>query len=228
MRWLFVFTFILTFFSCRKDNTNIVCDTIVKTMGLTDTIYSSGYLAAYPGSWWEYDDEVIECSHWLKIPIFSSSNDEGGCLMVEKEYQIIPWLIDSSGAEYGIIGNDKIYEDSVNYDQKRSTIVGEYGDSWKEYSEWMSYEYNDDVQTRKGWSCDSTFLTKTINGVTYNDVIYVQLKVEIYHTRWGGGPITINDYYFAKNIGLVKYKCFSEHWGWDYERNLTDYYIAPH
>jgi hypothetical protein len=50
----------------------------------------------------------------------------------------------------------------------------------------------------------------------------------MYNDHFGGGPVTTNGYYLAKNIGLVNKTVFSPYWGWDYEIKLTDHYIAPH
>lgn len=229
---LFIPIFVLV--SCKKDDLNpeplpeVICDTtFIESPALS--VLPSEYLMAYPGSWWEYDGgNKIECVDWVSFPVYKKSQNESGCLIVEKQCYTLPLIKDSLDNDYVVSGANRIYSDSSNFEQQIFKQIGELGQTWGYTYQTKYSNHKYDTETRIKWKCDSSFATKFLDGNLYNDVIYIEQEVDYHHFHENHSFITVNGYYYARYIGLVKVSCISDDWGWNYERSLTDYYIAPH
>jgi hypothetical protein len=72
---------------------------------------------------------------------------------------------------------------------------------------------------------------KEVNGVVYEDVLFIRKKYSIYYDENWGGPSDISHYYYAKNVGLIQFKYF-EYYGEEFPPNqeygLLDSSNAPH
>jgi len=227
-------TLIILLVSCRKDEikelkSGVYCDTTFIDLPSLDTIHPSDYLMTYPSSWWEYDGQhLVECISWAKIPVFRKDQNANGCLVVEQQYQTLPIIKDSLDHVYAINGIGRIKPDSLNYTQSIRQLIGSFGEEWETiYYGYKEGHPNYNYIINTTWHCDSIFDSKILNGTLYYDVVHIR-KESI--TDFVNEPFShyVNySYYYAKNIGLVKFACKSEELDWDYERNLTDYYIAP-
>lgn len=235
MRTLIFLPVILFLFSCQKDNNlpsslNPPCDTTYFYNYLGDTIIPSDYLMAYPGSWWQYDEGIINCTEWRSTPTYTRSKNDNGCLEITTEYNYLPWMESTlqsmAGKFYPISGDNYVYMDSNAFSSRFYPYILPYGDESQVFGPRGGsgvYQY----EIRNWFSCDSLFDTKELNGILYEDVIYIHHKHVIYYSHPANGPTDNYGYYFAKNIGLVK-QTVNGYLAGIYERNLVDYYIAPH
>lgn len=216
--------------ACRKDSVTkipappqIICDTIFVENSEHDTIFSSPYMAAYPGSWWVYDNgETDSCTAWDSLPIFTITKDINGCPTIETKYVFVP----RKANDQFIYNNTVVSANKLNYSNKFLQIVGEYGDHWGQ-----NFPGNSDYSLERKGSVDSIFATKTINGHTYNDVIFVRMKFQTVYTHLNNGPISYSHSYYARNIGLIKrshYYLYEDSTGLDETFGLSAYFIAPH
>lgn len=235
MRLFFILFSILFLFACRKDDTYPAnqkppCDTTFFFNYMNDTIYPSDYLMAYPGSWWEYDIGTINCTEWRATPTYVRTKNAKGCLEITTNYNYMPWmestLASTAGSSYTVSGDNYIFIDSNAYTSRWYTYILAYGEEAQVFGPSGgsdNYQYT----VRNWFSCDSIFDTKELNGILFEDVIYVHHKSQINYDHLNGGPINEYGYYFAKNIGLVR-QTVNGYVAGIYERNLVDYYIAPH
>jgi len=96
-------------FGCRKDETApvnipsepIICDTAFLEIRENDTVQPSPYLAANPGSWWNYDDGSLDlCFEWVEVPVYRHSKDANGCLTITTTYTFLPRTVNYSIAPH--------------------------------------------------------------------------------------------------------------------------------
>lgn len=217
---LLVFTIISA--SCKKeDPSQPECEPVVAQNYSNDTIFPSDYIMAYPGSWWEYDNGIIDsCTSWKTVP-FRSTNLYNGCLLVNEDQWIIPeGLIYESN-----IGFNQSIRNAGDYNATRctpifDTLVGVFHDvTFSGGSGTGSYTEHDTGETLE--RLDSII----IGSNTYYDVLHVKLVRDIDYAHWSGsGPHYVSELWLAKNVGLVKY-IDNENF---FDMELVDHYIAPY
>lgn len=221
--FIFIIFLQLIFVSCKKDkvppllNNKIENDTIVEIIGGEDTIHSSDYICAYPGSWWIYSDNTVSsCQSWKKVKILSYKKIEN--TVYQKKYNfIVPKF------EGNLIFNESesvVSEslDSSNISPRISFSLGEF------YFHQEYYTGGSKSLKRIGYG----ILDSLVVG---NQTFYEVLKIEDLH-QWFYSPGPNGPYgkvtkYYAKNIGLVKevdqyIQSIVE------TKELINYYIAPH
>ena len=222
---LILFSLCLALLSCKKHKTpEQACEPLVVTNYTNDTIFPSDYIMAYPGSWWEYSDGFIDsCDSWISVPVRHSTLSDG-CIIVDEDRWIIPKGL--SYAEY-LAFNERLTNgneySSTIFTQLLDTTVGifqnlQFGGGSGTYSY---------TEKRKGETLERLD-SITIGANTYYDVLHVRLTRSIHYAHWGGsGPVFTNNYWFAKNVGLVKW--IRQENGTLYpEVELVNHYIAPH
>lgn len=231
MKYFFLFPLMgISLAACKKDSiTKIpappkkICDTIFVENPEHDTIFSSAYLAAYPGSWWVYDNgETDSCVAWDSLPIFTITKEIDGCPTIETKYVFVP----QKANDQFIYNNTVVSANRLNYSNKFLQIIGEYGDHWAQ-----NFPGNSDYSIQRKGSVDSLFDTKTINGHTYNDVIFVRMQFQTVYTHINTGPSSYSHDYYARDIGLIKrnfYPLDEDSAGLAETFSLSDYFIAPH
>lgn len=221
-----LFALCLLAVSCKKNNPaqNVGCEPVISQSYSNDTIFPSDYLVAYPGSWWEYNDGFIDsCTSWEAVP-FRTTTISGECIFVDEDYKILP--------------EGLLYANNVSFDQRVSnsgglnstrctplfdTIVGTF--------------YNESYGSGSGIYASNNIVTAetlerlpsmTIGSNTYYDVIHVIHTREVQFGHWGGGgPTFLSEYWFAKDVGMVKMMSGDSGSITD-DIELVNHYIAPH
>lgn len=205
--------------ACKK---NKPCEVEYINSYNLDTIYPSEYLAAYPGSWWEYDNgNRDECTAWKNESKQLSVVHSDGCNTIFRDYLIVPKV-----NNYYVYGDFTFTRNNSTNTTVLRQKVGAVGDSWK-YTE----NFDEGHKTYR-WSVDSLLDFKEVNGVIYEDVIFAFYSSSIYYDHNFGGPPPDETYfYYARNVGLIKYEHYANN-GYgnppDVEYGLENYYIAPH
>ncbi|NOQ75527.1 MAG: hypothetical protein GQ574_26190 [Crocinitomix sp.] len=216
-------TVLLAASACKK---NIQCEVEYVDSYNLDTIYPSEYLGAYPGSWREYDNGHREAATaWESVPKHLSVIDSEGCNTVFRDYLIVPKVLG------GYIYGDSVLVSNQSSNTSRITqMVGAVGDSWGYTENFENSQWGSGHKTHS-WSIDSLLDFKEVNGVIYEDVLFVRMKYSLYYDENWGGPSDISHVYYARNIGKIQYKYF-EYYGEEFPPNveygLEDYYMAPH
>ena len=161
-------------------------------------------------------------------PVLLKKIDENGCVEFETTHKYVPWIEGGIAlfGEYGISNSSGIYFNSEEKSNESHMLILPIGENWGNESGIISSgEYSYTLKTTL--SCDSVFDSKLIGGVVYEDVLFLKKTIKMSYLQLAGaGPVTDVYYYYAKNIGLVKYKAVFPTYTDEYE--LTDYYIAPH
>lgn len=222
--------------SCKKENiepepiinetetgSTPLCDTVYIELNTLDTIYPSEYLAAYPGSWWNYSDGSTEsCSGW-EIGTETSQTVLNNCVTKNSDNHYFP------RTTFGLISDkDVIF---LNYIPSRyfPLIGGDYiGHEFYNYMTWFSnspglggYNYN-----RK--RLVNHFDSFEVNGTVFLDVIKIAHSQGIYFYDTNGGPQQINYYYYSRNIGLIRKDIGESPSGAGPSTVfIQDFYIAP-
>jgi hypothetical protein len=203
--------------SCRKDQS---CGTQTTDVFITDTIFPSPYLSAYPGSWWQYSNGTIDsCTIWESVPQYITEQDDNGCTNITRKWSIVPKF------NVNHIHNRSVL--SSNADLNKSSLtqkVGDVGEQWqidKSTNEAILIDY---------YSCDSFFDYKTVNGTSYSDVIMVTFHDYKYFHHTASGPPSEYYYkYYAKDVGLIMTKYHDPVSGEIvFGRQLEEYFIAPY
>jgi hypothetical protein len=211
-----------SFYSCNKN-----CETNFVDSFNLDTIQPSAYLGAYPGSWREYDNgNRDECTAWESVPKYTRVFNSDGCTQIFRDYIIVPKV-----NEYYVDGDFILITDQSSNSSSSRRIVGNLGVSWGNTENFDEGTWGPGHETHS-WSIDSLLDFKEVNGVVYEDVLFIRYSYSIYYDHnFGGPPPDISHYYYAKDIGLIQYKYF-DYYGEEFPPNveyaLEDYYIAPH
>jgi len=71
-----------------------------------------------------------------------------------------------------------------------------------------------------------TYSEYTVNGILYTDVVRIEFWSQIYYHHLSKGPISITDYYYAKDVGLIRR--IIDRPSYDDTLDLVNYHIAPH
>lgn len=221
---VYLFTIFVLITSCKKEAViEEPCSTTIIENHSYDTIFPSEYIMAYPGSWWEYDNGLIDsCEYWEAIPIRSTITSEG-CLIVNEDM----WVLPEALTYHGIVANDKsVYTPvdctSTTFRPILDTTIGIFYQNQKIVSDGQySYEMNSSAETIA--RLDSL----TIGTITYYDVLQIEMICSIYYFHIMNGPTYTSQYWFAKNIGMIKFQLFQNGMP-SSEGELIDYYIAPY
>lgn len=210
--------------SCKKEEpTQPPCEPVVVQNYSNDTIFPSDYIMAYPGSWWEYNDGFIDsCTSWEPVPLREVTTF-GDCIHVDESQCIVPT---------GLFYAEKLANRSRNTNNGEhittiftplvDTTIGVF------YEEQFTggsgnYSYKDDQTVELLERLDSMVIGTNI----YYDVLHVKHVSDIYYWHVHGGPLFIQEFWFSKNVGLIKW--IRQENGSIYEdRELVTHYIAPH
>src|SRR5690606_30945147 len=95
----YFFLVLVVSFSCRKDN----CVLTVERNYSNDTVISSPYLAAYPGSWWKYDNGdhfFVEDYDLFEIVSKKDQNNQCSGLVSDRVYLPRHSLLGYIGGEF--------------------------------------------------------------------------------------------------------------------------------
>lgn len=179
---------------------------------------------AYPGSWWEYNTGLIDsCESWEYVPIRSTTSGAQGCLYVQEDMWILP--------------EGLLYADHIAFDQKvispedlTSTRSSPMLDTT------VGIFHQNQYTTGSGeYTCNVSDTRETLDRLdsmvigtnTYYDVLYVRHAESWYYPAAPGGPSFAKYFWFAKNVGLIKW--IREENNWPYEElELVNHHIAPH
>jgi hypothetical protein len=218
---LFTFSLILALLiSCKKKQTDVICDQTIEHF-TNDTIMPSDYLMTYPGSWWKYNDGTKDsCTIWENVT-YKEKVECKGCVTTNLDHHFLPkstrfGLIDFESQANGspatafskLIGGTAIGQ--LFYQESNPASVGS-----ATYSTYKYYENH--------------FNSLVIQNQTYTDVKLI--RVEVFVTVSGNTNKAYPDqnYYFAKDVGLIKYAYYDQISGVGLDSGeLVNHYIAPH
>lgn len=225
---LLILLFAINLQSCRKDNVEDLfgpppCDTTFIQNYSFDTVYPSDYIMAYPGSWWVYDDGQIDsCFNWATVSVVNNTY-AGNCVTVHEDKKILP------RTTFGFISfESKVSTIGYNPTSVSQLLATNPGVFLHIITEVPSSPNNQDAhkitQTRE---VIEHLDSMEINGVVYYDIIHVYDYVKTFYYHISNGPYWTHDYYYARNIGLIRK--YITYVGTPYhECTLSSYYIAPH
>lgn len=201
------------------------CDTTFIQNYSFDTVYPSDYIMAYPGSWWAYDDGFTDsCFNWATVSIVNNTY-AGNCVTVHEYKQILPRI-----KSLGYFSFETQVTPYTNYKPTLflrfiSPETGEF----LNYHRSIASSPGDDnggyetIERNVVELLDSMVL----NGITYYDIIHTHEYHSYYWYHVFSGPHWTNDFYFAKDIGLIKrFSTYMDNPTID--RTITSYSIAPH
>ena len=207
----------VSFFACKKKNV-VTCANVHYKNYTYDTVHPSDYIMTYPGSWWKYSNGSTDsCFSWETVSIAESFDNEN-CKTIHEDKKILPY------SSYGFIAFESRV---ISYDDYKTTqfhrIVGE--------APGVLSEDAVDVDPGTQFKAIRTSLGQlgslTIGATVYNDVIHVQEAHQTYYSHTGGGPITVFDYFYCRNVGIIrKIKTTNGHV--EDTVDLVEHYIAPH
>ena len=213
-------------FSCKKENTHPQdpCGVTIIGNHSNDTIFPSPYLMTYPGSWWAYTQGMTDsCQVWESVDIINTVIGSP-CPIMNKDVSVLPYLLTSSNF-HGLthISYDTRIILSPNYYPSKRVKLLDTVPGITHFSEWSGGSgstYHDRTLTvRTLERFDSIYLANT----WYYDVIHTEEIDSIYFYHMPGGPVNTNEYYYARNIGMVR-KIYWQGVTFD----LTNHYIAPY
>lgn len=188
-----------------------------------DTIFPSEYLMTYPGSEWNYDNgTTVTCDAWENVAI-AVPTTSSNCVTVTKSHYILP----HTSLDYPYIyGNQAIKTDSPNESmsyQLLDTIVGVY-DSFS----YIVGTYPDHCNIGVTYEVVEKLTSMDVLSVTFQDVIHVRKTVTVNCPHSPGmPPPNIVDYYYAKNVGLIR-EINDPDQSIPVTKNLLSYTIGPH
>ncbi|MDB4088700.1 hypothetical protein N9544_03655 [Flavobacteriales bacterium] len=217
--------------NCKKDKPEGCWDgsTHIIEQHSFDTINPSNYIMAYPGSWWEYDNGSIDtCKGWFAQKTERNERD-GSCLNVNEDLIYIPRTSIGKIFNGSLIFTNSDYQET-KYVELIDVNKSNTGVSWGT----GSYPFADGDRHSGSKIIKSEIIEHLdsfqVNGIMYYDIIHCQISDKITHFKYNTPPPTFNDYYFAKNIGLIK-KSRSRAPFTSYYSDTTriiNHYIAPH
>lgn len=211
---------VIVSFGCNQDD--IVpqfCETgsIVTQNHSFDTIYPSDFIMAYPGSWWEYSDGSIDsCLYWESM-FLRTSSDSANCTLVDEDIVIVP---EKLNYHFGnIFGDQEFYTTQFSsvFKPILDTVVGVF------YTSSSTSGHMRTIYSRETLDRLPSF---EVNGVIYFDILKVEHRTEYQGIGISSPPDHVAELYFAKNVGLIKQRTLA--WMEWSEKELVDYYIAPH
>lgn len=198
-------------FSCTKIKKE--CNDLVIKQYDNDTVPPSDYFASYPGSWWKYTDgDSIKIISWINLKTHKSIAN-GNCRTIYENNHILPGKI---------YGNCSVVVHSDLSDSEFIPFI----------SEIPSVLYTKVTNIYGGTSTYTLMAfpkvdSLVVNQVVYYDVIKVRHLRQDYYAHIGRGGNGGMDYYYSKNIGLIKSVHIAN--GASVHTNeLVSYYIAPH
>lgn len=232
MRLTFIISFLLLAVfsvnvSCKKKDktphSTGGCDTTFVHNYINDTIFPSEYLMTYPGSEWNYDNgTTVTCDAWENVA-FAAPTTNDDCVTVTKDHHFLPHC--SSEPIY-LSANMEVFIDNpdrTEYLQIIDTTVGVFWeDSYVEYYGQTPY-----WSVSRSMEVIEKLESMEVLSVTYQDVIHVRKKIIKYAIGGIGSHPYAYDYYFAKNIGLIKY-VYDPYDAPVTTKNLVSYTIGPH
>lgn len=200
-----------TLFSCTKIK-NVCNDVVIKEYN-NDTVLPSDYFARYPGSWWTYTDgDSIKIQSWNNLKTHKSIPN-GNCRTIYENNHILP------GQTFGnymvITYPDLSDSEFIPYISETPGVI---------YTKVTKITEGTSTYTIKVFPKMDSLV---VNQVVYYDVVKVRHLSEYYYYKVGNAGNGGRDYYYSKNIGLIRI---------DYIMNgasvhvneLVNYYIAPH
>lgn len=213
--------------SCKKEETPsepIPCEPTITQVHSYDTIYPSEYFMAYPGSWWEYDNGLIDsCRFWQEVAVNSTTSSDG-CLFVEEDMLVLPERLN-------------FHQGHLHFDHTVTTAdelsASVYVPLYDSLSGWF---WGDEVHGGEGqfsyrieYSAHmmSPLDSMEVGGTTYFDIIHVKYITYKHFFHLGSGPGTATERYFAKDVGLIKWVTMDNN-GLVEDVELVDYFIGPH
>jgi len=228
MKWFFPVSslvIILIVLSCKKfDNPDTPCPTTYVYDNDYDTVMPSSYLMTYPGSRWEYSDGSIDsCSYWEGISVFRSAY-QGNCQTVTEDKQFLP-VTNYGHISFDSYVNTYMSSKSSEIEQYLDTVVGVFID--QHYSVSATNGNTDGHTKTLKKEVVELFNSYTVGGTTYSDVIHVHVLDSTYYYHVYNGPFWRKDFYYAKNVGLIR-ESISFVGQPTVTRELVNYYIAPH
>lgn len=214
--------------ACEKDQDpspkDEECEVIVD-VSTFDTIVSSEWVAAYPGSWWEYDNgETYVVEDFQLHAIVSESEDEDGCLVLEVDSLYLPSI-----PILGPVMNDEIVLPISSGGNYAERIILSIVDTTATGGMLSYYEEHDSY-----WTYSTRIMNKydsmSVAGEMYYDVIAVKQSGNAgFHEE---NAVIMNlyqkTYYLDKDIGIIKYVYQDFEPGIYEVLELVDHYIAPH
>ena len=210
----------VTIVSCKKNKIDPLeeieappCDTVITELIENDTIFSSDYIMAYPGSWWEYSNTtIIQSTDWQSVPICVVSKPE--CYELTRTYKILP---NFNGAR--IHNESYISNDSALITTGFNKMVG--GSGGEIYSQYMEGSYK---HTTK---CVGYLDSLVVGTVTYYDVIQTLYTYDVCKGSVSMGTVQGKISYYAKNVGLIRIRYYDHNMNFS-TVNLVDYHIEPY
>ncbi len=198
-------------FSCTKIKKE--CNDVVIKEYDNDTVLPSDYFARYPGSWWNYTDgDSIKIQSWNNLKTHKSIPN-GNCRTIYENNHILP------GQTFGnctvVTHPDLSDSEFIPYISETPGII-----------------YTKVTKINEGTSTYSIKVfpkmdSLVVNQVVYYDVIKVRHLSEYYYYHVGNAGNGGMDYYYSKNIGLIRMVHITN--GASVHVNdLVSFYIAPH
>jgi hypothetical protein len=211
-----IFLLLLTLVSCKKD-----ADELYDELP-TETIYPSEYFPAYPGSYWNYINSIGDTiqfntepeyfKHTFSYNIYSNSFQTAKAYVpIWNGLSFFPLYMESK-LTYYVYGNMVILGEY--YDKAGKLFTTNVGEKWIVVS--PSHTFSSRIERR----VEQKYSVLNIDGTDYNDVILVA----DYWLSSTSSDSLVSEYYFAKNIGLIKSYRKLQHTA-DSSLKILSYYI---
>jgi hypothetical protein len=196
-------------------------DTIITDLSTNDTIFPSDYLMCYPGSWWAYSDgNYYESQVWEQVDQYSLSTVDS-TIYVTKKSHILP-----NHTYYKFVSDQTRIEPSggVSHTYVRQLLSENLNEQF--HSNYEQTGEGFDYSTRTT-TLETTDLISTLHTSTgsYHDVLKIEYRSQLWFYHAGEGPLYSSDYYYARDIGLVRTVNFYANTD---TIDLVNYHIEPY
>lgn len=207
--------------SCRKEN----CQDLYKDISTHDTIFPHPYYPAYPGSWWEYNNSktVTVEPYWQQF-VYLTHIENQGCTFTTVDTIYLPLI----GDDY--LNYNKLTTSYQDHYMSERIIFNDKESSWKSFQNPESEftELTGKSLSSSGMAFDKYYRTvtsqldtMTLSGTPFHDIMVVEEEMH-YDLNKIGYIIT---YYYAKDVGIIKEVLETGIPEFDYDLELTDYFI---
>jgi hypothetical protein len=209
------------------DATIETCDTTYVDLFSDDTVTSSPYLAAYPGSWWNFSDGSTKaCNYWGPVVFTSNQVAEGNCITVYRDRKYLPHI-----SQWGYIYNQSAYNLTLAYQTSQftkimDTVPGQIH---------SAFAYNipaNDPFSNHYHSLQILVIGHLdqleVNGTIYYDIMHIRHHYTMEHKHYHSIYESIYDYFYAREIGQIRRIRQNSSMPNPDTLDLVDYYIAPH
>jgi hypothetical protein len=207
--------------SCGKAGRT--CTTKLTESNAADTVFSSPYIMAYPGSSWTYDNGTTQtCDSWEEIGIIARTQDDD-CPNAHTTHTVVP------STSFGYIYGSDLLQLQGQASTKFLPLLATGPGIFLHTETHTGGQNNQDNGFKKTriYEVVALYDMMTVAGTVYHDVIYVKRYESTYYYHISNGPYSTGHYFYANGVGLIRAETTLMQ-DTTVVMNLASYEIGPH